>query len=165
MREYYGRPDLTHAAVEDGWYRTGDLGRMDESGNLFLLGRTRGVIIKHCRKITPADVEEVLGRHPAVLECAAMGRPDALCGERVACFVTFRPELRAESEELYRHCSALLPDDHCPDEMHVLERLPRNARGKVDVAALSDAAGSPEEPGCRLHRGLAGGRVAEEAER
>ena len=90
-REYFGDPDATAATWVDGWLVTGDIGRVDEDGYLYIVGRSKDVIIRGGNNIHAADVEHVLLAHPAVAEAAVVGTPHPVLGEDVAAFVVLRP--------------------------------------------------------------------------
>lgn len=133
---YLGRPDLTAAALRDGWLRTGDLADLDAGGRLSLLGRRSELIGRAGVDVHPDAVDARLAEHPAVAESATVGLPDDLLGERVAAFVVLHPGAGATRDELLAHCRTALSEAAGPDEIHFLESLPKNARGKVARAEL-----------------------------
>jgi long-chain acyl-CoA synthetase len=91
MKGYRQRPDATAAAIVDGWFRTGDLGRVDEDGYYFIVDRKKDMIIRGGFNIYPREIEEVLYEHPAVAEAAVIGVAHASLGEEVAAAVALRP--------------------------------------------------------------------------
>ena len=142
--EYWGKPDATRDAFRDGWFRTGDTAVI-ENGVYRILGRTNVDILKTGgHKVSALEIEEALREHPAVAECAVVGVPDPMWGERVAAAVVLNegdvldlPSFRAWAKEL-------LAVHKVPSRLLVLDELPRNAVGKVmkpAVAALFQAAG------------------------
>jgi acyl-CoA synthetase (AMP-forming)/AMP-acid ligase II len=131
MAGYYQRPDLTVQAIRDGWYRTGDRGRLDQEDNLFFEGRIREMIATLQGKVIPKDVEDVLQRHPAVRESATVGRRDGLTGERVVSYVVLQAGAIISADDLIVHCKRHLADFKCPGQVVFLEALPRNRRGKI----------------------------------
>jgi acyl-CoA synthetase (AMP-forming)/AMP-acid ligase II len=96
---YRGSPKATARAFVDGWFRTGDLGRVDESGYLFITGRVKEIINRGGEKISPFEVEEVLRDHPAIAEVAAFAIPDDRLGEAVGAAVVLKPEAQVDDRE------------------------------------------------------------------
>jgi o-succinylbenzoate---CoA ligase len=118
-------------ADEDGWLHTGDLGRIDEEGFLYVDGRTGDVIITGGEKVLPAEVEEVLLRHPDVADAAAVGRADAEWQEAVAALVVLRDGAAAGADELRRHCAESLAAYKVPKRFEFVSALPRTSSGKL----------------------------------
>jgi acyl-CoA synthetase (AMP-forming)/AMP-acid ligase II len=163
-REYFGDPEATAATWVDGWLVTGDLGRVDEDGYLYIVGRSKDVIIRGGNNVHAADVEHVIAAHPAVAEVAVVGAPHPVLGEDVVAFVVLRPGKDVGVDDLRRHCLDVLADYKVPRQWHFVGELPRNVTGKVvkpelvkrltadtagAAAATADAAGSVTEPGAR----------------
>ena len=98
-REYYGDPEATARTWVDGWLMTGDLGRIDEDGYLYIVGRSKDVIIRGGNNIHPTDVEHAIGLHPAVHEVAVLGVPHPVLGEDVVAFVVLRPGHEADADD------------------------------------------------------------------
>jgi len=115
----------------DGWFSTRDRGRMDEEGFLFVRGRADDTIIRGGENIAPAEIEEALGRHEAVEECAVAGLPDDEWGQVIAAFVVLRPGHRAGADELRAYVRDRLRGSRTPDEVHFLTELPATATGKI----------------------------------
>jgi long-chain acyl-CoA synthetase len=134
MLGYYHDPELTGAAVQDGWYRTKDLFRVDEDGFYHLVGRASDLIIRGGANVSPLEVEAVLERHAAVVECAVVGLPDASYGEEV-CAVVVGPAA-GEGEALAAHCREHLAAFKVPTRFEFVAELPRGATGKVLRKAL-----------------------------
>jgi acyl-CoA synthetase (AMP-forming)/AMP-acid ligase II len=136
QREYYRDPDATAGTWKDGWLHTGDLGRMDDDGYLYIVGRKKDVIIRGGNNIYASDVESVLHDHPAVLDAAVVGMPHAVLGEDVAAFVVLVPGSTASTDEIRAHAAERLADYKVPRRIEFVEDLPRNATGKVLKADL-----------------------------
>jgi malonyl-CoA/methylmalonyl-CoA synthetase len=127
---YYGRPDATaEAFTADGWFRTGDLGELDDDGYLRLVGRSKDLIITGGYNVHPREVEEVLGMHPDVREVAVVGRASDAWGEEVTAVVV--PERPVAVELLRAHAAAQLAPYKVPKTVEFASELPRNALGKI----------------------------------
>jgi len=132
MIGYYNERELTEAAVdEDGAYRTRDICRIDDAGYLYVLGRASDMIIRGGANVSPAEVERVLCKHPAVVEAAVVGAPDPVYGERVVAFVQLVAGAAASAEELNDHCSEQLASYKVPRDIRFIENLARTATGKI----------------------------------
>ncbi len=136
MSGYRGLPAETEAALRDGWLWTGDVGVFDADGYLTIRDRLKEMIISGGFNVYPREVEEVLHRHPDVLEAAVYGRPDAYRGEAAEAVVALRAGAAASAEELLAHLRDHLARYKVPAALHVVDRLPRTAIGKVDKLAL-----------------------------
>lgn len=134
MQSYYNMPEETAAALRNGWLHTGDMGRFDEDGYLYIVERKKDLIIRGGFNIYPRDVEEVLATHPAVIESAVVGVPSERMGEEVKAFVVTRTPVEAEA--LMAHCREKLANYKTPSQIEFLEALPRNAIGKIDKKEL-----------------------------
>jgi acyl-CoA synthetase (AMP-forming)/AMP-acid ligase II len=130
-REYYGDQEATARTWVDGWLITGDLGRVDEDGYLYIVGRSKDVIIRGGNNIHPTDVEHAIESHPAVREVAVIGVPHEVLGEDVVAFVTLCAGERATAEDLRAHTLELLAKYKVPRRWYFVDGLPRNATGKV----------------------------------
>ena len=137
-REYYGDEEATARTWVDGWLVTGDLGRIDQDGYLYIVGRSKDVIIRGGNNIHPTDVEHAIESHPAVREVAVVGVPHDVLGEDVVAFVTLRPGTQATDEELRAHTLELLAKYKVPRQWYFVDTLPRNATGKVIKNQLRD---------------------------
>jgi long-chain acyl-CoA synthetase len=136
MRGYYGMPEATREALRDGWLYTGDMARLDEDGYVYIVERKKDLIIRGGMNIFPRDVEEVLARHPAVLEAAVIGVPSERLGEEVKAFVVLRPGQHASAEELIAYSREYLANYKTPSSIEFVTALPRNSVGKVDKKVL-----------------------------
>lgn len=123
-------------ADEDGWLHTGDLGRIDEEGFLYVEDRLGDVIVSGGENVLPAEVEEVLRRHPDVADAAAVGRADPEWQEAVAAVVVLRDGAPARPEELRRHCAESLARYKVPKRFEFVSELPRTPSGKLLRRAL-----------------------------
>jgi 2-furoate---CoA ligase len=126
---YWHRPDATEKAVRDGWYRTGDVGRIDADGDLWVIGRVDDMIVSGGENIHPLEVEDVLARHAGVVEVAVVGAPDDRLGHRVLAVVVGS----ATEEELDAHCLASESLAHFkrPREYRFVAALPKSPSGKI----------------------------------
>jgi len=131
MAGYYRMPEATAQAVRHGWLHTGDMGRVDTDGNLYIVDRKKDLIIRGGLNIYPRDVEEVLHQHPGVAEAAVVGRPDTLYGEEVVAFVVRRAEQTPTEQELIDFCRQTLAKYKSPREIIFVEVLPKSGVGKV----------------------------------
>lgn len=137
MQGYLKQPDETAKSItHDGWFRTGDIGHMDEDGFVFVTGRIKELIIKGGENIAPREVDEVLMEHDAVLEAAAFAVPCAQYGQRVESCVAFQPGRRATEDELLAHSAAQLGAFKAPDRVHFLDALPKGPSGKIQRLQL-----------------------------
>ena len=131
MKGYLNRPDATAEVItEDGWFRTGDIGRVDEDGFIFVEDRLKDMIISGGENIYSIEVERVLGEHPAVTEVAVIGVPDEKWGEAVKAVVALEGPMPAE-EELIAWCRERLAGYKCPKTVDITDALPRNPTGKI----------------------------------
>jgi 2-furoate---CoA ligase len=133
---YWQRPDADQKALDDGWYRTGDVARVDADGDLWIVGRVDDMIVSGGENIHPLEVEEVLARHTAVREVAVVGAPDDRLGQRVvACVVG-----DATAEELDAFCLASdrLARFKRPREYRFVSELPKSPSGKILRRMLRD---------------------------
>jgi malonyl-CoA/methylmalonyl-CoA synthetase len=130
---YWGRPEETAASfTDDGWFRTGDVGRHDDDGYLRIVGRARELIITGGLNVYPREVEDVLREHPAVADVAVGGVPDAEWGEVVTAWVVPSPGSTPPGDaELLGFAAERLARFKCPRRVVVVDALPRNALGKV----------------------------------
>jgi long-chain acyl-CoA synthetase len=119
-----------------GRLRTGDLGKVDDDGHLFLVGRSSEMIKSAGERIFPQEIEDVLAAHPEVREVAVIGLPDPTLGERVVAYVILAPGASVDRAGLKQHCLAGLPFVRVPKEFHIVDDLPQTASGKVSRAAL-----------------------------
>ncbi len=134
MKGYYHMPDATASALRHGWLHTGDMGKFDEDGYLYIVERKKDLIIRGGFNIYPRDVEEALNSHPAVIESAVIGIPSERMGEEVKAFVVARGDVDAETLKAY--CREKLANYKTPSVIEFVDVLPRNAVGKIDKKEL-----------------------------
>jgi len=127
---YWERPDATAESFEDGWFRTGDVGRFDE-GYLRIVGRAKELIISGGFNVYPREVEDVLLTHPGVAEVAVVGLPPEEWGETVAAFVVPAPGHAPDPAEVIAFTRDRLAHFKCPRQIRLVDSLPRNALGKI----------------------------------
>lgn len=136
MSRYLGKPQETEAAFSGRWFKTGDLGYLDEEGFLFIVGRLKDVIISGGVNIYPAEIEHVMLMHPAVLDCAVLGVADPKWGQAVKAFVVLREGRSLDLAEAQAHCVGYLADYKKPRYLEVVRDIPKNAGGKTVKTAL-----------------------------
>ncbi len=136
---YYEQPDQTAAAIQDGWFHTGDLGVWDELENIHIVDRKKDVIISGGENISSSEIEDCLYQHPAVLECAVIGVPDAKWGETPLALVVRREGAAVEIDDLIGFCRERLAHFKCPSRIQFVDSLPRTATGKLQKFKLRDA--------------------------
>jgi len=130
MQGYWGKPEQTAEVLQDGWYRTGDLGRLDEEGYLFLVDRAKDMIVSGAENVYCSEVEEALYKHPAVLEAAVFGVPDEQWGEAVHAVIVARENVSAD--ELIDFCRDLIAGYKIPKAISFSEHeLPKSGPGKI----------------------------------
>jgi acyl-CoA synthetase (AMP-forming)/AMP-acid ligase II len=123
----------------DGWFRTGDIGRVDDAGFLTITDRKKDIIIRGGENISSKEVEDVLARHPSVAEAAVVAAPDPLYGERACAFVILRPGASLSMADVQAHfAEAGVAKQKTPERLEVRDELPRNATGKVKKFELRD---------------------------
>ena len=131
MTGYFRNPQATAEAIRDGWLYTGDLGMIDDGGDLFLIGMKRDMINTKGQNIYPSDIEEVLQCHPEVMEAAVVGVPDILRGATIRAFVQLRPRAQATELELKRFCLEHLANYKVPKQFIFVGSLPRTENGEI----------------------------------
>jgi acyl-CoA synthetase (AMP-forming)/AMP-acid ligase II len=131
MSGYWSNPRATQQALRDGWLWTGDIGSMDERSYLTLRDRSKDMIISGGTNIYPREIEEVLLRHPAVLECSVVGRPHADWGEEVIAFIVRRDGQEVSPAMLDELCLSQIARFKRPKHYRFTDALPKNNYGKV----------------------------------
>ncbi|MHB1044354.1 MAG: acyl-CoA synthetase [Eubacteriales bacterium] len=131
MSEYWKLPSATAETIRDGWLYSGDMATMDKDGYVYIVDRRKDMIISGGYNIYPREVEEVLYRHPAVLEAAVIGVPDEKWGEAVKAVVVCKPGVKVAEEELIAFCQANLAGFKKPRSVDFMEELPKSANGKI----------------------------------
>ena len=136
MRGYFNRPQANAEAFSDGWFRSGDLARIDADGYLYIVDRKKDMVVTGGYNVYCKEVEQVLQQLPEVADAAVVGVPDPLYGEAVAAFIELREGARLSAEAVIEHCRGLLAGYKKPRLVRFVERLPRNSLGKVLKAEL-----------------------------
>ena len=136
MKGYWRRPEATAEAIRDGWFRTGDLGTLDEDGDLRIVDRLKELIIRGGYNVYPREVEEVLYQHPDIVEAAVIGVPDPTYGEEVAAAIVLREGAALSTEELRSWAKERLSAYKVPHLVQVLPALPKGPSGKILKRAL-----------------------------
>ena len=132
MRGYLNNPAGTRAAFwEDGWLRSGDIGRFNSDGYLYIVDRLKDMIITGGENVYPKEIEDVLYARPEVAECAIIGLPDPEWGERVTAFVVARPDEKVDPQALKAFLKARLSAFKVPKEFRVVSELPKSPAGKI----------------------------------
>jgi long-chain acyl-CoA synthetase len=138
MLGYWHDPDLTAQTIRDGWLHTGDVGRLDEDGFLYVVDRVKDLIIRGGFNVYPRDVEDVLIDHPAVASAACVGRPDEESGEEVVAVVQLHPGMSATSQELIDFARERMARYKYPREVLVVDAVPLTSVGKINRKAVRD---------------------------
>jgi acyl-CoA synthetase (AMP-forming)/AMP-acid ligase II len=139
LREYRKNKEATTEAItSEGWLRTGDLGRMDEDGYVYVTGRLKEMIIKGGENIAPREIDEALYSHPDVIEAAAFGVPCRDYGQRVEAGVKLREDADIDADALLEFCRDKLGEFKLPDRIHLLEELPKGPSGKIQRIKLAE---------------------------
>ena len=137
MKGYHDDPEATAEAFWGGWLHSGDLAVMHPNGDIELRDRKKDIIISGGENISSIEVEQVLCRHPAVLECAVVAIPDEHWGERPKAFVALKPGQTATEDELIAFCRERLAHFKCPVAV-AFGDLPKNGTGKVQKTVLRE---------------------------
>jgi long-chain acyl-CoA synthetase len=152
MLGYHGNPKATASALQDGWYRTGDLANFDRDGFITITGRLKEMIIRGGQNISPAEVEQAVVAFPSVLDCAVVGVKHQFLGEVPAAFIIPRPDQEIDVEALAAHCRNKLSTYKVPQHFYVVDAIPRTGSGKVQRFKLQ----APAEPGLNDAGGAGG---------
>ncbi len=136
MLGYWNAPETTALAVRDGWLHTGDIGRLDEDGYLYIVDRIKDLIIRGGFNVYPRDVEDALLEHPAVAMAGVVGTPSAKHGEEVVAFVSLRAGAALEPEQLIDWSRERIGGYKYPRQVNVVDAIPLTPVGKIDRKAL-----------------------------
>ena len=139
MKGYLKNEEETRRAIRNGWLYTGDLGRMDDDGLLYIVDRKKDMIIRGGENVYPVEVEEVLYQIPELLEAAVVGVPDEILGEVPKAYAVIKDGESITEEEILSYCRSQLAKYKLPVEVEFLPELPRNASGKVLKHTLRSA--------------------------
>jgi long-chain acyl-CoA synthetase len=138
MQGYWHKPEETAQALRNGWLHSGDIGTMDEEGYVFIVDRVKDMINVAGLKIWPAEVEQCLYRHPAVMEAAVYGISHTEKGEIVKAAIVLKPNTDTTAEQIKNFCRDHLAVYKVPSEVAFLENLPKSATGKILKRILRD---------------------------
>lgn len=128
---YWNKPDETARALRDGWLHTGDGAYMDEQGYIFIVDRIKDMIVSGGENVYSAEVENVLGRHPAVAMCAVIGVPHETWGEAVYAVIVLKPRMWATETEIRDHCRQSIAGYKCPKTVEFRQAMPLSGAGKI----------------------------------
>ncbi len=131
MKGYWRNPEATAETLRHGWLHTGDMGYMDENGYVFIMDRSKDMIITGGENVYPREIEEVLLKHPAVREVAVIGVPDPKWGEAIKAIVALHPGTTASEKELIDFCKAHIASYKKPKSVDFVSELPKNNYGKI----------------------------------
>ena len=131
MQGYWNRPEETSAALRDGWMHTGDMGRLDEEGYLFIVDRVKDMIVSGGENVYSVEVENALAKHPAVASVAVIGIPHERWGEQVHAVIVRAPGATASADELQAHCKTLIATYKCPRSIEFIGTMPISGAGKI----------------------------------
>jgi acyl-CoA synthetase (AMP-forming)/AMP-acid ligase II len=139
---YWQDPSSTRETFKDGWLHTGDVGRLDEDGFLYIVDRKKDMIIRGGENIYCVEIEHALESHPAIFEAAVVGEPDKVFGEQVMAYIVLNPGHAVTDDEILDFCEEHLADFKVPKYINFVASLPRNPAGQIDKRALRRSAGS-----------------------
>ena len=128
---YYQMPEETAQAIKNGWLYTGDIGKMDEDGYLYVIDRKKDMIIASGYNIYPRDIDEVLFAHPKIAQACAIGIPDKYRGETVKAFIVLKPGQEMKTEEVIEYCKTKLAAYKVPKIVEFIDELPSSSAGKI----------------------------------
>jgi acyl-CoA synthetase (AMP-forming)/AMP-acid ligase II len=131
MKGYLNDPELTQKTIINGWIQTGDMAKVDEEGYIYIVDRKADMIISGGFNIYPSEIEQVLYKHPAVLEACVIGVPDDKWGEAIKAVVVLKKGQSVTEEELINHCKATLSSFKKPQSVDFVAELPKNPNGKI----------------------------------
>lgn len=136
FKKYWKNPDATRETIVDGWVHTGDIGKIDKEGFIYILDRKKDMISRGGEKIYSLEVENVICDNRKVLEAAVVGVPDTVMGEVVKACIVLKEKESATEEEIRKHCAERLADYKVPKFVEFMDALPRNPAGKVNKPEL-----------------------------
>ncbi|KPL91449.1 class I adenylate-forming enzyme family protein [Herpetosiphon geysericola] len=142
MLGYWNNPAATEQAIRNGWFHTGDLGKKDQHGYLFIVDRLKDMINVAGLKVYPAEVENVIFQLPEIAEVAVYGVADAITGERVEAQVVFKPQQQRTIQEIIAFCRKQMASFKVPTAIKVVDSIPKNPTGKVLKRLLRNEAGA-----------------------
>jgi long-chain acyl-CoA synthetase len=138
MQGYWKRPEETAAALRNGWLHSGDTGTMDDEGYVFIVDRVKDMVNVAGFKVYPAEIEQILYRHPAVKELAIYGIPHAQKGEAVKAAIVLKKGANATREDIIEFCRENMAAYKVPAEISFIDELPKSSTGKILKRVLRD---------------------------
>jgi fatty-acyl-CoA synthase len=138
MQGYWKQPDLTAAALQDGWLRTGDMAIRDEQGLYYIVDRKKEMIVSGGFNVFPREIEDVLSTHPAVSVAAVIGVPDDKWGEAVKALVVAKPGVQVDAAELIKLVRDHKGPVYAPKSLDLVDSLPTTPVGKLDKKVLRE---------------------------
>ena len=154
MKGYWNKPEATAEAIADGWFRTGDMARVDSDGYYYIVDRKKDLIIRGGYNVYPREIEEVLHEHPAVTEVAVIGIPHPDLGEEVGAAVALKPGASATPEELRAFARDRVAAYKYPRRVWLVDSLPKGPTGKILRREVKAPEERPGKLGDRRGRGL-----------
>ena len=142
MKGYWKRPEITAEVLRNGWLHTGDLGKFDANGFLYILDRKKDMIKPGGENVYTPEVESMVAAHPAVLEVAVIGVPDSKWGETIRAVVTPRPGTSLTADELMSWCRERMTHFKCPTSVVFVDALPKGGTGKIQKGVLREKYGT-----------------------
>ena len=143
MIGYWNKPELSAQTLRGGWLHSGDIGVVDEDGELFLRDRLKDMIISSGYNIYPKEVENALCEHQSVQSAAVIGVPDEIRGETIHAFVVLKPGQEASAQDMIAHCATIIGKHKLPRGVSFVAELPLTASGKIQRFALREMLGKP----------------------
>ena len=143
MKEYYKNPGLTAQTIRNGWLYTGDLGKMDEEGFVYIVDRKKDLVISGGENIYPVEIEAILLKHSKIRDAAVIGAPDERLGEVVAAVIEARGEEILTKEEVSSFCEKNMPRYKRPRYVF-FDQIPRSPSGKIEKPKLRQKYGKPK---------------------
>ena len=137
---YWNKPEETTAAYRDGWVTVGDIARRDREGYIYITDRKKDMVISGGVNIYPREIEGILMEYPAIVEAGVIGVPDDKWGERLKAFIVVEPSEQFEDNKVIGYCESKLARFKVPREFEIIDKLPRNAGGKLLKKALREKA-------------------------
>jgi long-chain acyl-CoA synthetase len=131
MKGYWNRPEATEEVMKDGWFLTGDMGKVDEDGYFFIVDRKKELIIRGGYNVYPREVEEVLYEHPSILEAAVVGVPDESMGEEVGACIALKKGEDLSEDEVKDYVKEQVANYKYPRKIWFVDELPKGPTGKI----------------------------------
>jgi len=131
MQGYWRKPEETKMVLRDGWVYTGDIGKEDEDGYFYIVDRKKDMIIYKGYNVYPRELEEVMAKHPAVQQCAVIGKPDVTAGEIPVAFIVLKEGKEATAEELLAYCAQNVSSYKKIRQIIFKKQLPVSGAGKI----------------------------------